>query len=127
MKKTIKIGKQEFQMASSAYTQFKYKNDTGRSLMQDVEDFQTKYANLMSNNGEVLLSQIDDIVELALRLAYTMANEADDPKARSFESFLKGLDDYYDNPSWLNEVVELATSPLRGAIQENQINEQQAS
>lgn len=127
MEKTIKIGKHEYKMHSSAYTQFKYKNDTGRSLMADIDAFEKKYGNLLKGNDEVFLTQIDDIVEIAFRLAYTMASEAGDPQVQSFESFLKSIDDYYDDPTWLNEVVELATNPFRGGIQETQNNEQPAN
>ena len=127
MEKTIKIGKHEYKMHSSAYTQFKYKNDTGRSLMDDIKEFTNKYSDMLKGNEEVFLTQINDIVETAFRLAYTMASEAGDPGATNFESFLKDIDDYYDNPSWLNEVVELATYPFRGGIQESQNNEQPAS
>ena len=35
MKKIVKIGNTEYSMKSSAYTQFKYKNDTGRKMLED--------------------------------------------------------------------------------------------
>lgn len=37
MRKVIKIGDKEYSMKASAYTQFKYKNDTGRSLLCDIQ------------------------------------------------------------------------------------------
>ena len=43
MRKNIKIGNKEYEMSSSAYTQFKYKNDTGRSLLKDLTEFGKKY------------------------------------------------------------------------------------
>ena len=117
MEKTIKIGSKEFNMSSSAYTQFKYKNDTGRSLMQDLADFQAKYSDL-AEGKEINLAKIDDLVETLLRIAFIMTNERDKSQAQTFEDFLKQVDNYFSDISWLNEVVELATSPFqRGGIQ----------
>lgn len=116
MEKTIKIGSKEFKMSSSAYTQFKYRNDTGRSLMQDLADFQTKYSDLLEGK-EVNLAKIDDLVETILRIAFIMANEKDKNQAQTFEDFLKQIDNYFIDVNWLNEVVELATSPFQRGIQ----------
>ena len=128
MEKTIKIGNKSFNMSSSAYTQFKYKNDTGRSLMQDIADFQVKYKDLLNGNLDVSLDQIEDIVETFLRIAYIMTNECDKNQAVNFDEFLKQIDNYFSSIDWFNEVVELATSPFhRGNIQKNQEQEQQAS
>ena len=35
MRKIIKIGGKEYTIKSSAYTQFKYKNDTGRKFLKE--------------------------------------------------------------------------------------------
>ena len=42
MKKIVKICDKEYTMKSSAYTQFKYKNDTGRNLLNDIQEI-TKF------------------------------------------------------------------------------------
>ena len=121
MEKTITIGSKAYKMSSSAYTQFKYKNDTGRSLMQDLSEFETKYKDLLNiKEDEVsskMLGQIDEIMELVLRVAFIMANENDKSQASTFDEFLKQIDDYYSDLSWLTEVVELATSPFQRRIQ----------
>lgn len=123
MEKTIKIGSKEYKMSSSAYTQFKYKNDTGRSLMQDLADFETKYKDLLNLKEDELttkmLGQVDEIMELVLRVAFIMANENDRTQASSFEEFLKQIDDYYSDLAWLTEVVELATAPFQRRVQAN--------
>ena len=125
MEKTIKIGNKEYLMSSSAYTQFKYKNDTGRSLMQDLADFQVKYTDLLSGEETMKsLSQIDEIVETLLRIAFIMANERDRNQAPNFEDFLKQIDNYFEDTTWLNEVVELATSPFQRGISTNKDNQQ---
>ena len=121
MEKTIQIGSKAYKMSSSAYTQFKYKNDTGRSLMQDLSEFETKYKDLLNiKEDEVsskMLGQIDEIMELVLRVAFIMANENDKSQASTFDEFLKQIDDYYSDLGWLTEVVELATSPFQRRIQ----------
>ena len=123
MEKRIKIGSKEFNMSSSAYTQFKYKNDTGRSLMQDLAEFETKYKDLLNLKEDELstkmLGQVDEIMELVLRVAFIMANENDRTQASTFEDFLKQIDDYYSDMTWLTEVVELATAPFQRRVQAN--------
>lgn len=123
MEKTIKIGSKEYKMSSSAYTQFKYKNDTGRSLMQDLASFETKYKDLLNIKEEDvnadMLGQIDEIMQLVLRVAFIMANENDKSQASTYEDFLKQIDDYYSDLTWLTEVVELATSPFQRRLQTN--------
>lgn len=123
MEKTIKIGNKEFNMSSSAYTIVKYKNDTGRSLMQDLAEFETKYKDLFNakedNINMNILGQVDEIMEMILRIAFIMANEKDKSQAQTFEDFLKQIDNYYEQLDWLNEVVELATSPFQRRVQAN--------
>lgn len=123
MEKTIKIGNKEFNMSSSAYTIVKYKNDTGRSLMQDLAEFETKYKDLFNakedNINMNILGQVDEIMEMILRIAFIMTNEKDKSQAQTFEDFLKQIDNYYEELDWLNEVVELATSPFQRRVQAN--------
>ena len=123
MEKTIKIGNKEFNMSSSAYTIVKYKNDTGRSLMQDLAELETKYKDLFNakedNINMNILGQVDEIMEMILRIAFIMTNEKDKSQAQTFEDFLKQIDNYYEQLDWLNEVVELATSPFQRRVQAN--------
>ena len=88
--------------------------------MQDLADFQTKYTELLSGEeSKDSLSQIDEIVETLLRIAFIMTNERDKNQANTFEDFLKQIDNYFIETSWLNEVVELATSPFQRGVQTN--------
>lgn len=124
MEKTIKIGQKEFKMSSSAYTSCKYKNDTGRSLMADLADVQDKYKVLMDEkeadkNTVEFITKLDDLVDMILRIAFIMTNECDKTQAQTYEDFLKQIDNYFESLEWLNEVVELATSPFRRGIQAN--------
>ena len=108
MEKTIKISDKEFKMKSSAYTQFAYKNETGRGLMNDLQELTKLDMDNLDNNLEV----IDTLNNMVLRMAYVMIKEADKNQVGGFEDFLKGLDNLYTNTEWINETIELAISPL---------------
>lgn len=108
MKKQVKIGEKEYFMKSSAYTQFKYKNDTGRKLLSDIQTI-TKLEKLKDTE---VLGEMDDIMEILLRIAYTMIDEADPKQVDSYEAFLKDTDGIFDNQDWIMDVITLATSPI---------------
>ena len=111
MKKIVTISGKEYSMKSSAYTQFKYKNDTGRKLLNDIQEI----ANL--KDVETNIGMMDDLTGTLLKMAYIMIEEADKSQVTTFEDFLKGIDGLYDNTDWINEVVELAASPISRGIQ----------
>lgn len=114
MKKTIKLCDKEYNIKSSAYTLFKYKNDTNRDLLKDIQEIGNS-ANELSETEK--LGKITDIL---LRITYTLIEEADKTQVNSFDDFLKGLDGIFDDNSWINEVVECAITPFsRGQIQAN--------
>lgn len=117
MKKIVKIGDKEYTMQSSAFTQFAYKNETGRSFLSDVKELATKYSNV--KNEEFQLDDFDFINELLLKIAFVMIQEADSGQAINFETFLKGIDGLYDNQEWINETIELACSPISRQLQTN--------
>ena len=108
MEKTIKISGKEFKMKSSAYTQFAYRDETGRGLMNDLQELTKLDMDNLDNNLEV----IDTLNNMVLRMAYVMIKEADKNQVGGFEDFLKGLDNLYTNTEWINETIELAISPL---------------
>ena len=112
MRKTIKIGQTDYQMKSSAYTQFSYKDKTGRKMLQDLQNL----SKLQDANEDELIGGIDDLAEILLKMAYVMIEEADSTQVKSYEDFLKSIDNMYENTDWMGEVIELATSPIsRGA------------
>lgn len=113
MRKVVKISDKEYSMKSSAYTQFKYKNDTGRGLLEDLNKIQ-KYQDL---SQEEQVNKTQELLELLLRLAYIMIEEADEKQVKSYEDFLKNIDGMLDNVDWINEVVILASSPFPRGIQ----------
>lgn len=112
MKKIVKIGNTEYSMKSSAYTQFKYKNDTGRKMLEDLQNL-TKLQN--ATEEEALVS-VDDIVEIVLRMAFIMIEEADAKQITTYDEFLKSIDGLFDDTDWINQVIELATSPISRGV-----------
>lgn len=121
--KEITIGTKKFNMKSSAYTQFKYKDITGRSLIKDLTMLGKKYADIGEIKEEEALEKYDDLEEFimtALRMAYIMSVEGKSFNG-TFENFLMEIDNYLDNLDWISEVMDLALSPLSRNIQTNQI------
>ena len=114
MKKIIKIDGKEYTMQSSAYTQFKYKNDTGRKLMQDLSQLTE-----MRKTETGILSELDDFMEIILRIAYVMIEESDPKQTGSFDEFLKSTDNLFEETNWVNEVIELAMTPISGGAKGN--------
>ena len=110
MKKQVKIGEKEYFMKSSAYTQFKYKDDTGRSLLTDLKAISNHDAEDIANN-------VDDLLEMLLKMSYIMIQEADEKQVGTYNEFLKELDGLFDENNWISEVLELAISPLSRGIQ----------
>ena len=112
MKRIIKIGNKEYEMKSSAYTQFKYKNDTGRKLLKDLQDL----TQLQDKEESEMIASIDDLTDIVLRISYVMIEEADPKQVTTFEDFLKGIDGLFDNTEWINEVISLAVAPISRGI-----------
>lgn len=112
MKKQVKIGEKEYFMKSSAYTQFKYKNDTGRKLLADIQEI-TKLEKVKETE---VLGEMDDVIEILLRMAYVMIDEADPNQVESYEAFLKETDGIFDNQDWIMDVITLATSPISRGV-----------
>ena len=113
MKRIIKIGNKEYEMKSSAYTQFKYKNDTGRKLLEDLQNL----TELQNKEETEMIASIDDLTDIVLRISYVMIEEADPSQVKSFEDFLKGIDGLFDDTEWINEVISLAVAPISRGIQ----------
>lgn len=117
MEKIIRISNKDYKMKASALTQFSYKNETGRSFLTDLQKL-TELKDIgedFSSNIEAL----DNVSELILQVAYIMIREADKTQATNFEDFLGGIENLYDNTTWIQEVLELACSPLSRQLQNN--------
>lgn len=112
MKKIITISGKEYTMKSSAYTQFKYKNDTGRRMLQDLQEL----AKLQDASQDDMINGLDDLTEIVLKMAYVMIEEADSNQVKGYDEFLKSIENLYENTDWISEVISLATSPISRGI-----------
>ena len=112
MKKIITISGKEYTMKSSAYTQFKYKNDTGRRMLQDLQEL----AKLQDASQDEMINGLDDLTEIVLKMAYVMIEEADSSQVKGYDEFLKSIENLYENTDWISEVISLATSPISRGI-----------
>ena len=113
MKEIIKIGKNEYTIKSSAYTQFKYKDFTGRRMLDDIQ----QVANIGNLSSEEQISKIEDVIDLLLKLVYVMIEEADNTQVVNYEEFLKSIDSIFDEVEWITKVIQVATAPFSGGIQ----------
>lgn len=111
MKKIIKISGSDYTIKSSAYTQFKYKNDTGRNLLSDLQQIKTKTEG---KSDDELIPALDDMLDIVLRITYVMIEEAGAEKIGSFEDFLKSIDNLMEDTQWLADSIEVAVAPLSG-------------
>ena len=115
MEKTITIGKVDYKMKSSAYTSFKYQNETGRVLLKDLTKLGEKFKDV-SKDGIEAYEELDNFIITTLRIAYIMSMEAKSFTG-TFDDYLMSIDNYLENTDWISEVIELAISPLSGNIQ----------
>ena len=113
MEKIIRISTKDYKMKASALTQFSYKNETGRSFLNDLQ-------TLTELKDNVDMNALDNVTELVLKIAFIMAKEADKTQATNYEEFLGGIESLYDDTNWIQEVLELACSPLSRQLQTNQ-------
>lgn len=114
MKKIIKIGGKDYTMQSSALTQFKYRDMTGRKLLQDIN----KITKLKKEHDDIL-EILDDFLEIILQITYVMIVESDDKQVDTFVDFLKETEKLFDDTKWVDEVIELALTPISGGNQGN--------
>ena len=117
MEKIITISNKDYKMKASAMTQFNYKNETGRSFLKDLQRLSSiKFDNL---SEEESIEELENITELTLKVAYTMIKQADNNQVVNYEDFLDNISDLYGQTDWINQVIELACSPLSGQLQKN--------
>lgn len=112
MKKTITIDKREYEMKSSAYTQFAYKNLTGRSLLKDLQKIMEDQEKIDDD-----ISLLDDITTPILDISFVMIQEADASQVNSQEEFIKSIETLYDDFDWVNQVIDLACNPISRQLQ----------
>lgn len=118
MEKVITIGSKNFNMKSSALTQFSYKNFTGRSFLKDLQDL-TK----LKDKDLTSIDDLDDVTEMLLKIAYILVKEYDkehsDSQIIDYEDLLSKIDNLYDDEKWIYDLLELACSPISRQLQIN--------
>ena len=124
MVKTIKIGDKEYNLKSSAFTMFAYKNETGRDFLQDLQELNTTVIEInklpKEEQDAAWLKELTPIFEKALKLAHIMILEQD-KTFKSYEDWLKDLDSLFsDNMTWISDVIEVGIAPFLGRIQNSQ-------
>ena len=112
MKKMIKIDGHEYFMQSSAYTQFAYKDETGRIFLNDVQSLVK-----LSKDKNRSINSFDKITTLLLKVSYIMIKEADEEQVADYTSFVKSIESLYDDEKWVNDVIELAVTPISRQLQ----------
>ena len=118
MIKTIKLGGKEYQMKASAYTQFAYKNETGRSFLDDISKL-TEIQSINSDDVMQSLKSLEPVINIVLDVSYIMINEATPNTFNNREEFYKSIDTILeeDNMDSITDIITLALSPLyRGNI-----------
>ena len=115
MKKIVNINGKDYSMQASAYTQFAYKNLTGRSFLKDMQ----KCIRSVENMDALLedLSLLDEITMLILDAAYIMITEADANQVGTKEDFYKSIDSVYDDFNWITDTILLACTPISRQLQ----------
>ena len=118
MEKIIRISNKDYKMKASALTQFSYRDATGRSFLTDLQ----KLTELKDIGNDIAknMDALDSVSELLLKMAFIMAKEADPSQAMNYEDFLGNIESLYDDTKWIQDVLELACSPLSRQIQNNQ-------
>jgi len=124
MVKTITIGSKEYNLKSSAFTMFSYKNQTGRDFLQDINSLNDKVKEInklpKEEQNSAWLNEFSSIMEIALKLTHIMITEQD-RTFKSYDEWLKELDNLMgEGNSWLQEVLEVGIAPFFGRIQNSQ-------
>lgn len=123
MVKTIKIGDKSYDMKSSAFTMFAYKDKLGRNLLTDINSINKKYNEIQkkqqNEQEEAWMDEITPLIENTLKLAHIMICEQNSG-FMCYEDWLKELDYLMDNTEWILNVLELGMTPFQGRIQNSQ-------
>lgn len=122
METIIKISGKEIKLKSSAYTIFAYQNEFSRDMLEDVAKMQKIAKDIKSldktlpNYGEQCLNLIMPIIKVVMQLLYTTAKEAND-SITNYQTFLKSIDNLFEDFSWFQGVLECSLAPFKGRVQ----------
>ena len=128
--KKITICDKEYEINSNAYTRFLYKqvfntkifsdiavlnkfNQGQEKLRKELKAKKLKADEIEEQISNYMLENIDDFMDVMLKLAYIFIKTADS-NFETFENWLKGIESININDSWVQEVTELAVNSFRG-------------
>ena len=128
--KKITICDKEYNISSNAYTRFLYKQvfntkkfsdiavlnkfEQGQEkLKRELKAKKLKQEEIDEQVSNYMLENIDDFMDVMLKLAYIFIKTADS-NFETFENWLKGIESININDSWVQEVTELAVNSFRG-------------
>ncbi len=117
MEKIIRISNKDYRMKASALTQFTYRDETGRSFLTDLQKL-TELKDIGEDFNKNI-DALDNVSDLLLKMAFIMTREADKSQAANYEEFLGGIENLFDDTTWIQDVLELACSPLSRQLQNN--------
>lgn len=128
--KKITICDKEYEINSNAYTRFLYKqtfntkifsdiailnkfNQGQEKLRKELKAKKLKADEIEEQISNYMLENIDDFVDVMLKLAYIFIKTANS-NFETFENWLKEIESININDSWVQEVTELAVNSFRG-------------
>lgn len=109
MEKLITIGNHSYHMRSSVYTAFKYKQETGKELIAEIQKLNPK-------NMKDPMAQMTTMIYGILDVAYVMIEEYNrcyNEKTPTKEEWLMGMDNLLDDTNWILDVLNLAMFPFQ--------------
>lgn len=112
-KDKIIIDGKEYFLASSAYTQFAYKELTGRSFLRDL-----KYIiDIRKSKKKDDILCLEKMTDMILHIAFVMIKEASESQVTNYTNFIKSIGSIYDKQDWIEKTIWLASMPLSRQLQ----------
>lgn len=106
MDKLVKIGNNSYHMRSSLYTPYKYRQDTGKDLLEEIKVLNPKEAKV----------EMMEMVYKVIDIAYVMMAEYSNyyhEKMVTKEEWLMNIDNILEDTDWIYDVLTLAMYPFR--------------
>lgn len=122
--KKITICKKEYEIDCNAFTRFQYKKVFGTGIFADIKilnqfsekqnDIRRKLENATEEDiqkaiNEMMMDNLDDFIDVIEKITYILIYTAN-PKMKSFEDWLKGIEKIDLSANWIAEVTELAVN-----------------
>lgn len=123
----IEISGKEYEIGANALTMFLYKKEFKTGMMADIGRLQNLYIkqpkidtegksdeDIALEVGYAMLPNLDDYIEVSLRVAYILIKTAN-RNFMPFEEWVQTITEFDINDSWISEVTELAVNSFCGS------------